>query len=376
MPSSRVGGGPRRAERAACPRSVAVVMGTRPEIIKMSPIIRALQASGQEFYTVFTGQHHSYDLSRVFFRQLRLPSPEFSLRVGSGTHAEETAKILVGVEKVLTKERPSVVLVEGDTNTVLGGALAAAKLGVPCAHVEAGLRSNDRRMPEEINRVLVDHLADFLFAPTDEARNNLIREGLPDGKIHVVGNTIVDAVKENLVLASETRLNIRAARGPFALLTLHREENVDDPARLKRIVRGVELVSRKTGLPVVYPMHPRTRKRCAQFSISFPTGVFLLFPLDYLRFLKLESTASIVLTDSGGVQEEACILKVPCVTLRDNTERPETVEVGANVVAGTRPDNILRSTETMLRRRRDWPNPFGDGKAAVRIVGTITSGHK
>jgi UDP-N-acetylglucosamine 2-epimerase (non-hydrolysing) len=351
-------------------------MGTRPEIIKMSPVMRALQASGVEFFTVFSGQHHSYALSRVFFRQLRLPRPEFSLGVGSGTHAEETAKILVGVEKVLMKKRPSVVLVEGDTNTVLAGALAASKLGVPCAHIEAGLRSYDRKMPEEINRVLVDHISDFLFAPTDAAKNNLIREGIPNEQIQVVGNTIVDAVQENLALASETSLNVPAARGPFALLTLHRQENVDEPARLRRILRGVELVCRRTGLPVIYPMHPRTRRRCAEFGISLPEGVVLLSPLDYLKFLKLESTASVVLTDSGGVQEESCILKVPCVTLRDNTERPETVEVGANVVAGTQPESILRSTKIMLEKKRTWPNPFGDGRASERIVGTILSGHK
>jgi UDP-N-acetylglucosamine 2-epimerase (non-hydrolysing) len=309
-------------------------------------------------------------MDKVFFEQLELPEAKHNLEVGSGSHAEQTGKMLIGIEKILQKERPDVVLVEGDTNTVLAGALAAVKLAIRVGHVEAGLRSYDRRMPEEINRVLTDHCSDFLFAPTRKSRQILLDEGIAREKIFVTGNTVVDAVFQNLEI-SKSRVNIlrdmKLKRGEYLAVTIHRQENVDDKRRLRRIVEGLVKVRRNFGLELVYPVHPRARKLLREFELE-PTGVRLIEPLDYLSFLQLEGNARLVLTDSGGVQEETCILKVPCVTLRDNTERPETLDVGSNVLAGTDPDRIIEMVKLMFSRNLNWENPFGDGKAGKRII--------
>jgi len=349
---------------------VAVVLGTRPEIIKFSPIIREMERRGLDYFILHTGQHYSYNMDRVFFEQLGLPEARYNLEVGSGTHAEQTGRMLMGIERVLLGEKPDVVLVEGDTNTVLAGALAAYKIGVKVGHVEAGLRSYDRRMPEEINRVLVDHCSDLLFAPTEKARRTLLREGIADEKIFVTGNTIVDAVYQNLEISKERCSileDLDLVSGGYFLATVHRQENVDDEGRFRGIMEGLEAVGREFGLEVVYPIHPRARRRLRMFGLE-PRGIRLIEPLDYLGFLQLESNAGLVLTDSGGVQEEACILGVPCVTLRDNTERPETLEVGANVLAGTDPRVIVEKVKYMLGKSNSWVNPFGDGRAGVRIV--------
>ncbi|MCR6623613.1 MAG: UDP-N-acetylglucosamine 2-epimerase (non-hydrolyzing) [archaeon YNP-LCB-024-027] len=347
---------------------VAIVLGTRPEIIKMSPIIRELEEKNMEFFILHTGQHYSYNLDQVFFEQLKLPQPKYNLRVGSGTHAEETGKMMIGIEKVLFDEKPDIVLVEGDTNTVLAGALASVKVGVTLGHVEAGLRSFDRSMPEEINRIVADHVSDLLFAPTEIAKRNLLREGIPEEKIHVTGNTIVDAVYQNLKLA-ET-VNVPFADDDYFLVTVHRQENTDNPMRLRNIIEGLKLVREYFNMPIIYPIHPRTLKRIKEYGIDVE-GLNLIEPLDYLSFLKLESKAKMIFTDSGGVQEEACILRVPCITLRYNTERPETLEVGANVLAGTEPKKILEKAKIMINAKRDWENPFGDGKASNRIINII-----
>jgi len=309
-------------------------------------------------------------MDRVFFEQLELPEAKYNLDVGSGKHGEQTGKILSGVEPVLQKERPDVVLVEGDTNTVLAGALAATKLHIDVGHVEAGLRSYDRRMPEEINRVLTDHCSDYLFAPTETARRILLGEGIPDTKIFVTGNTIVDAVFQNLEIAKDRNnaLNdLHLEPKNYFLVTAHRQENVDVKERFKGIISGLELVSDEFGLPVIYPIHPRARKMMNHFGLK-ANGIEFIEPVDYLSFLQLESKAKLVLTDSGGVQEETCILGVPCVTLRDNTERPETLEVGSNMLVGTEPEKIFEGVKLMLERENNWENPFGDGKAGKRIV--------
>ena len=374
---------------------VAVVVGTRPEIIKMSPVIRALdkhnsehRTSNIEHFILHTGQHYSYNLDRGFFEQLKLPQPRYNLAVGSGSHAEETARILVGVEAILQRESPDLVLVEGDTNSVLAAALAATKLHLRVGHVEAGLRSYDRRMPEEVNRVLADHCSDYLFAPTENARATLLGEGLPEERIFVTGNTIVDAVHQNLELARKSTPNIKPVNPDsrvgtpdsglpthdYLLVTLHRQENVDDKARLASILEGLEMVGREFDLPVVYPIHPRSRRMMERYNLG--TGnLQVVEPLDFLTFLYLESNARLVLTDSGGVQEETCILGVPCVTLRDNTERPETLEVGSNILAGTAPRKILECSRAMLGRENSWRNPFGDGKAGERVVDALTRGN-
>ncbi|MDM7998644.1 MAG: UDP-N-acetylglucosamine 2-epimerase (non-hydrolyzing) [Dehalococcoidia bacterium] len=354
----------------------AVVLGTRPEIIKMCPVIRELERRHEDYFVLHTGQHYSYSLDGVFFEQLRLPRAKFNLEAGSGSHAEETGKIMVGVEKVLLAEKPDVVLVEGDTNSVLAGALAAAKLHIKVGHVEAGLRSYDRRMPEEVNRILTDHCSTYLFAPTAKARDILRREAIAEESIFVTGNTIVDAVFQNLELAKENQdamASLQLRTGEYFLVTLHRQENVDDAERFGSILKGLAEVGRRFSMPVIYPIHPRSVKRLERFGLD-PLGLRVVDPLDFLGFLQLEANARLVLTDSGGVQEEACILRVPCVTLRDNTERPETIEVGANVLAGANQAEIVRCAEMMLKRERNWQNPFGDGRAAERIVRIITEG--
>lgn len=349
---------------------ISIVLGTRPEIIKLSPVIRECQRLDLDFFILHTGQHYSYDMDKIFFEQLQLPDARYNLEVGSGSHAEQTGKMLAGIEKVLVKERPDAVLVEGDTNTVLAGALAAAKLNIRVGHVEAGLRSYDRRMPEEINRVLTDHCSHLLFAPTEKSRQTLIGEGIPEDSIFVTGNTVVDAVQQNLKIARkrhefDNRLDI--GKTGYVLATVHRKENVDDERKLRGIMDGLRLVSEKLGLPVVCPVHPRTKKRLETFNVKTDC-LRITEPLDYLSFLVLESNARLVMTDSGGVQEEACILRVPCVTLRDNTERPETLKVGANILAGTDPQEIVDKAELMLGKHNEWMNPFGDGTAAQKIL--------
>jgi len=349
---------------------IAIILGTRPEIIKMSPVIRECERRGEDYFILHTGQHYSYKMDRVFFEELELPQPKYNLDVGSGTHAEQTGKIMIGAEKILVKEKPDVVLVQGDTNTVLAGALAATKLHIKVGHVEAGLRSYDRRMPEEINRVLTDHISDYLFAPTEKAKQNLLREGIDESKIFVTGNTIVDAVYQNLEIA-ERKVNVLKDLGlkskEYFIVTAHRQENVDVKERLKGILKGLELIHKEFSMPVVFPVHPRTQRRIKEFGFSLD-GVDVIDPLSFLEFLQLEANARLVLTDSGGVQEETCILGVPCVTLRDNTERPETLEVGSNVLVGTKPERISEGVRTMLNRENNWRNPFGDGKTGERIT--------
>ena len=349
---------------------ICIVLGTRPEIIKFSPIIRECERLGLDYYILHTGQHYSYSMDRVFFEQLELPEARYNLDVGSGSHAEQTGKMLIGIERVLRGDRPTLVLVEGDTNTVLAGALAAVKLGIGVGHVEAGLRSYDREMPEEVNRVLADHCSDLLFAPTEKSRLILRSEGISEEKIFVTGNTIVDAVLENLKIAEKKegvfdRFGLEA--GGYFLVTVHRQENVDNPERFGGILKGLEMVQEEFGFPVLYPIHPRARKQMKAFGFGV-NGVRVVEPLDYLSFLLLESRARLVLTDSGGVQEETCILGVPCVTLRYNTERPETLEVESNVLAGTDPYEIVKKADFMLNRKNCWENPFGDGRAGERIV--------
>ena len=309
-------------------------------------------------------------MDRIFFEQLELPQPDHNLDVGSGNHGEQTGRILADLEAVLMAERPDVVLVQGDTNTVMAGALAASKLLIKVGHVEAGLRSYDRSMPEEINRVVADHVSDYCFAPTEISKANLLKEGIAEDKIHVTGNTIVDSVYQNLDIAMR-KVNVLGDLGlepkGYFLVTSHRQENVDNKERLGEIIRGLEMVKSEFGLPVVFPVHPRTRKMVESFGFELD-GIRAIEPLGFLEFLQLEANARLALTDSGGVQEEACILGVPCVTLRDNTERPETVDVGANALAGVRSQCIMDGARKMLEAGEGWKNPFGDGTAGQRII--------
>jgi len=349
---------------------ISIIVGTRPEIIKMSPIIRECIRLNVDFFILHSGQHYSYNMDRVFFEQLELPQTKYNLNVGSGSHAEQTSKILIGIEKVLLKESPDVILVEGDTNTVLAGALAASKLHIKIGHVEAGLRSFDRTMPEEINRVLTDHCSDYLFAPTEKSKQILLTESIPDAKIFVTGNTVVDSVFQNLKLANK-KLDIldklELKKKEYFLVTMHRQENVDNSTRFNNILKGLKMLLKKYNIPVIYPLHPRARKKMQEYNLD-SAGIKIIEPLDYLGFLQLEKNAKVILTDSGGVQEEACILGIPCVTLRDNTERPETLDVGANILAGALPEKIVDSVILMYNNNKIWNNPFGDGCSGKKIV--------
>jgi len=349
---------------------LAIIIGTRPEIIKMAPIIRECQHQKIDFFILHTGQHYSFDMDKIFFNQLHLPHPTYNLDVGSGSHAQQTAKILIGCEKILTHESPDIVVVEGDTNTVLAGALAAAKLSITTGHVEAGLRSYNKNMPEEINRILTDHCSDYLFAPTEISKKILLEEGIPEEKIFITGNTIVDAVLQNLQLSqqqSHILEELELKKDQFFLVTTHRQENVDSKQRFNKILQGLQTLAYEFQLPVIYPIHPRAQKRIKEFNLQIK-NIQLIDPLDYFSFLQLESNAKAILTDSGGVQEEACILQIPCITLRDETERPETLEIKSNIIAGVNSEKILQSVTTMLSADRQWNNPYGDGKAAEKII--------
>mgnify|MGYP000657536918 CR=1 FL=1 len=353
---------------------LAIVLGTRPEILKLAPVIRACQRREVEFSLIHTGQHYSEDMDDVFFDAMDLPTPTRNLAVGSSTHGEQTGRMLIALESTLLEEEFDAVVVQGDTNTVLAGALAASKLDVDLAHVEAGLRSFDWQMPEEINRRLTDHVSEFLFAPTEETRRNLREEGLPDERIHVTGNTIVDTVLENRSRAAERSTLLEdtgIGDAGFVLLTAHRAENVDDVGRFAGILEGVSRFAAERDATVLYPVHPRARKQIDAFGLPLPGEIHPLEPLGYLDFLALEDAASLVITDSGGVQEEACILGTPCVTIRDSTERPETVENGANVLAGVDPDSIAAAARRMIQTAPNWENPFGDGAAGERIVSIL-----
>jgi UDP-N-acetylglucosamine 2-epimerase (non-hydrolysing) len=356
-----------------------VILGTRPGIIKLSPVIRELRAREVPFVIIHTGQHYSPELDAVFFRDLRLPAPDVQLPSMSPytLHGEQTAEMLKGVERALIETRPMAVLVGGDANTNLAGALAARKLNIQVCHDEAGLRSYDWLMPEEHNRVIMDHIAEFLFVPNEGARATLLREQVR-GRIHITGTTIVDAVAQNRLLAEETsdaltRLGITP--NDYILMTTHHEETVDYPETLASVLRGAEEVSRLCGKRIVFPAHPRTRKRLTQFGLA---GVVeaspafqLVEPLGYLDFLTVHANAALMMTDSGGGIQEACLLHVPCLTLGRVTEWQGTVDVRANLVCGTETRDIVAAAERMLRRSRDWPSPFGPPGAAARIVDVL-----
>ena len=340
----------------------------------MSPIIRECDNLGLDYFILHTGQHYSFEMDKIFFSQLELPIPRYNLDVGSGNHGEQTGKMLTGIEKILMTENPDVILVQGDTNTVVAGTLAATKLGIKVGHVEAGLRSCDRNMPEEINRILSDHISDFLFAPTEGAMNILLNEGISEKSIFLTYNTITDAVYQNKDIASGksdiiNKLNLKPRE--YFLVTAHRQENVDSESRLKGIIKGLRLVSDTFSIPILFPIHPRTLKKLNEFGLNLPEGVQAIDPVGFLDFLQLETNAKLIITDSGGLQEESCILKVPCVTLRDNTERPETLEVGSNMLVSTNPTRILEGVIAMLNKENNWANPFGDGKSGEKIIEII-----
>jgi UDP-N-acetylglucosamine 2-epimerase (non-hydrolysing) len=278
-------------------------------------------------------------------------------------------KMLIRIERTLQREWPDIVLVEGDTNSVLAGTLAACKLNIKVGHIEAGCRSFDKSMPEEINRILSDHASDYLFAPTFRAKKNLLNEGIAEKRVFVVGSTIVDALKYAKTVLKDIEIPHNLQHTDYFIATLHRQENVDVKERLVKIIKGLELVAKEFKTPLIFPVHPRTKKNLSLFNIMVDENALkLIEPMDYLTFIKVLSNSKLVLTDSGGVQQEACILKVPCVTLRYSTEWFETVEIGANILAGIETKKILKAARLMMRANKKWANPFGDGQSGWRIV--------
>jgi len=351
--------------------NICILIGTRPEIIKMAPLIRACEKKNLDYFILHTGQHYSYEMDRKIFLDLELREPKYNLNVGGQEYRKQVGLMIREIMKILKKEKPDIVFVQGDTNSVLAGALAANKLRIKVGHHEAGLRSHDLTMLEETNRIITDHIADFMFAPTKDALKNLKDEGINSDNVFLTGNTVVDAVKQNLELCDkkvDALKKLSLEKKKYIVVTAHRAENVDIEKRLRGIFDGLALVHQYLKLQVVYPIHPRTVINMKKFGISAPVGVNLIEPLGYLEFLQLEANALLIITDSGGLQEEACILKVPCVTVRDNTERPETVDAGINILAGTDPKKILESVKEMLQDHKKWVNPFGDGKAGERII--------
>ncbi len=372
---------------------IAIVVGTRPDIIKMSPVIRHCQKEKLDYFVIHSGQHYSPNLSEVFFKELELPAPKYNLHNPSKAphkQGEHTGRMITVLERIFLKEKPSVVFVQGDTTTALAGALAAVKIAttkvytgrdIKVGHVEAGLRSYDRNMPEEINRNIIDHISDYLFAPTKGNALTLKSEGIDkykDVKIYAVGNTIVEAVHENRVLANKNSVileRLSLAPNRYILTTVHRQESVDVKQRLQNILDGLREIYHKYKLPIIYPIHPRTAKMIEKFGLDIKCeGIHLIDATGYLDFLRLEDNARLILTDSGGVQEEACILKVPCITLRTTTERQETVHVGANRLVGYDVKGMISATDDMLKRQRDWINPFGDGCTTKRIFNILQGG--
>lgn len=355
---------------------IAVILGTRPEIIKMAPIIKEMDKCGIDYFILHTGQHYSYEMDRKFFEDLELGEVKYNLNVGGQEYRKQMGMMIREIMIILEKERPDVVIVQGDTNSVLAGAQAANKLRIKIAHHEAGLRSHNLNMLEEMNRIVTDHISDFLFAPTEDAYNHLLEEGIDINKICLSGNTIVDAVLQNLELAKK-KVNIlkdlSIENGRYILTTAHRAENVDIKERLQGILSGLELVAKDSHLPVIYPIHPRTLRNIEKFGLIIPAAIKIMEPLGYLEFLQLEANAKLIITDSGGLQEEACILKVPCVTIRDETERPETISAGVNILAGTSAEKILECSKIIFEKEKNWINPFGDGLAGKKIVNFIIS---
>jgi len=355
------------------------VVGARPNFMKVAPLVDAMKREPDRFapLVVHTGQHYDSLMSDLFFRDLDMPPPDVHLGVGSGSHAAQTAAVMERFEPVLLREKPDWVLVVGDVNSTIACALVCVKLGVKVGHVEAGLRSRDRTMPEEINRLLTDQISDLLFTPSLDANANLRAEGIPAERIRFVGNIMVDSLRKHLERAKRSRIReeLHLQDQDYAVLTLHRPSNVDDRRVFDRILQALEQIVTK--VPVVFPVHPRTRKMIAEFGLADrieATGrLRLIDPLGYLDFLNLYSKAKLVLTDSGGIQEETTVLGIPCLTLRENTERPITVEIGTNTIVGTDPEKISRVAFEFLNGtgKKGLIPKFWDGNTASRILATL-----
>lgn len=358
---------------------LGIILGTRPEIIKMAPIIWECDKKSVPYFILHTGQHYTPNMDEMFFKELALPAPKHNLGLGQLSYRKQVGFFIKNITNVLSQEKPDVVLVQGDTISVVAGALSANKLGIKVAHHEAGLRSHDVTMLEEVNRTITDHVSEFLFTPTKIATKNLIEEGFDEKKIMLTGNTIVDVINKYLPSINQSAVlsGLGLQNKKYFLVTAHRAENVDNRERLKNIFNGLTLI--KDSYPefeIIFPMHPRTKKKSEEFNLVLPTSIRVIEPVGYFDMLNLQQHARLIITDSGGIQEEACVLQVPAVTIRDNTERPETVEHGFNVlVPGVNPADILAKTKEMLKREYIWKNLFGDGVAGKNILEILLTSH-
>jgi len=358
------------------------IVGARPNFMKIAPIIEEMKKAGLGQILIHTGQHYDYQMSRLFFDELKLPRPHINLGVGSGTHAQQTGEIMKKVERVFVKEKPDLVVVVGDVNSTLACALTASKLMIPVAHVEAGLRSFDRSMPEEINRVLTDAISEYLFVTEESGIKNLLREGISKDKIFFVGNTMIDTLLKYKKKAKYTSPldGIPLNHIPYAVLTLHRPNNIEDKKRLECILKALKTVSKE--IPIIFPAHPRTLKQLRRFGMtgfltevnsSITSGIYLVKPLGYLQFLNLMMKSRLVFTDSGGIQEETTVLGIPCLTLRENTERPVTITYGTNVLVGADRERIVNEARKRLNGmvKKQCIPELWDGRAAERIVSIL-----
>ena len=355
-----------------------LVAGARPNFMKIAPITHELKRHSEiKSVLVHTGQHYDEKMSDLFFRQLGLPVPDVNLGVGSGSHAIQTAAIMTGFEPVILDHKPDAVLVVGDVNSTIACGLVGVKLGIPLIHVEAGLRSGDRSMPEEINRILTDSISDLLFCTEQAGVDNLLREGVGPERIHLVGNVMIDTLLQNRAFFADSTIleTLGLTANQFVVLTLHRPSNVDDPLVFGKLLDALEVIQAQQ--PIIFPIHPRTRARLKEFGfmsrLSNMKQLHLIDPLGYLDFQRLVSTAKVVLTDSGGIQEETTVLGVPCLTLRKNTERPATVSAGSNNLVGIEPEDILATYRGVMagQERVDRTPPLWDGHAAERIISVV-----
>ena len=359
---------------------ISIVAGARPNFMKIAPIIRELerQAALFEFKLVHTGQHYDHDMSDVFFDELGIPKPDYHLDVGSGTHATQTAKVMTRFEEVCLKDRPDLVMVVGDVNSTLACSIVAKKLGIKVAHVEAGLRSGDMHMPEEINRMVTDAISDYFFVTEPSGVAHLEREGHAPQHVHFVGHVMIDNLFHQLAKLDQMDSSqfasaaLKRAHPQYGVVTLHRPSNVDEPATLAAIIEGLTVISQE--LPLFFPIHPRTQARIKEFGLSLPPTVHTLTPLPFMEFLSLWKDARCVLTDSGGLQEETTAVGVPCLTLRENTERPVTIDEGSNHLVGNDPGKMIAAARAVLARtaREELRRPaLWDGHAAQRIIAIL-----
>lgn len=369
---------------------IATILGTRPEIIKMAPIIDEISRRGIDQIVLHTGQHYDKEMSDTFFTDLEIPAPDYNIHVGSGSHGRQTGLMMKGIEEVLTQEKPDIVLVQGDTNAVLAGALVASKLHIAVGHVEAGLRSFDMTMPEEVNRRAADVCSTMYFIPTEESAINLLAEGFSRKNLFITGNTVVDACFRHLEIAKKKGFQDKSLEkldienmDNILTLTMHRAENVDDRQRVTNIIEALRQLDE---MNIVFPIHPRTKKTLQNFGLfdelNSMDHVHIIKPLGYLDFLRLTSLSTLILTDSGGLQEEAITLDVPALTLRYNTERPETVTAGGNILVGSDSDAILKNAKRILsdedfaQRMKNAVNPYGEGNSAKLTVDAIEDSYK